>query len=120
MPGVHSDQSATTRGLPRAKLAQSRKPNPECECGHTVCYDKHMRLHITLEDELVAELDRRAGARRRSAFIGQLVSRALEDERRWDDIEAALDTIADSGHEWDDDPAAWVHSQRREDVRRSG
>ena len=85
-----------------------------------VCYDKHMRLHITLDDELVAELNQRAGARRRSAFIGQLVRRALEDERRWDDIEAALGTIADSGHDWDDDPAAWVRSQRREDVRRSG
>ena len=79
-----------------------------------------MRLHISLEDELVAELDRRAGARRRSAFIAQVVRRALEDEGRWDDIEAALGSIADSGHEWDDDPAAWVRSQRREDVRRSG
>ena len=79
-----------------------------------------MRLHIVLEDELVAELDRRAGARRRSAFIGQVIRRALEDERRWDDIESALGTIADSGHEWDDDPAAWVRGQRREDLRRSG
>ena len=73
-----------------------------------------MRLHIVLEDELVAELDRRAGARRRSAFIGQVVPRALEDERRWDDIEAALGSVADCGHEWDDDPAAWVRRQRRD------
>lgn len=79
-----------------------------------------MRLHITLEDELVAELDRRAGTRRRSAFIGQVVRRALDDERRWDDIESALGSITDSGHEWDDDPAAWVRSQRRDDVSRSG
>ena len=85
-----------------------------------VCYYAHMRLHIVLEDELVAELDRRAGARRRSAFIGQVIRRALEDERRWDDIEAALGRIADSGHDWDDDPAAWVRSQRRGDPRRSG
>ena len=27
---------------------------------------------------------------------------------RWEDIEAARGTIPDSGHEWDDDPAAWV------------
>ena len=79
-----------------------------------------MRLHIVLEDELVAELDRRAGARQRSAFIGQVIRRALEDERRWDDIEAALGTIADSGHDWDADPGAWVRSQRRGDPRRSG
>ena len=37
-----------------------------------VCYYEHMRLHIVIEDELVAELDRRAGARQRSAFIGQV------------------------------------------------
>ncbi|MGO9355626.1 MAG: ribbon-helix-helix protein, CopG family, partial [Mycobacterium sp.] len=28
-----------------------------------------MRLHITVDDELVAELDQRAGRRQRSAFI---------------------------------------------------
>ncbi|HVF76169.1 MAG TPA: hypothetical protein VM938_14120 [Acidimicrobiales bacterium] len=44
----------------------------------------------------------------------------LDDERRWDDIEAALGAIADTGHEWDDDPATWVREQRRGDVRRAG
>ena len=79
-----------------------------------------MRIHIALDDELVAELDRRAGARRRSAFVAELIKRGLEDERRWDDIEAALGSLPDSGHEWDDDPAAWVRRQRRGDDRRSG
>ena len=79
-----------------------------------------MRIHIALNDELVAELDRRAGARRRSAFVAELIKRGLEDERRWDDIEAALGSLPDSGHEWDDDPAAWVRRQRRGDGRRSG
>ena len=65
-----------------------------------------MRLHIALDDNLVAELDRRAGARRRSAYIAQAIRRALEDERRWDDIEAALGTISDTGHEWDEGPGA--------------
>ena len=51
-----------------------------------------MRLHITLDGELVAELGRRAGARRRSAFIAHSIRRALEDDQRWDEIEAALDT----------------------------
>jgi metal-responsive CopG/Arc/MetJ family transcriptional regulator len=78
-----------------------------------------MRLHITVDDALVAELDRRAGERQRSAFITELIRRGLEDERRWDDIEAALGTISDTGHEWDDDPAAWVREQRA-DPRRSG
>lgn len=79
-----------------------------------------MRIHIALDDGLVAELDRRAGARRRSAFVAELIKRGLEDERRWDDIEAALGSLPDSGHEWDDDPAAWVRRQRRGDDRRSG
>jgi len=79
-----------------------------------------MRLHIALDDALVAELDRRVGARRRSAFIAELIRRGLEDEQRWDDIEAALGQLPDSGHEWDHDPAEWVRSQRRGDRRRAG
>ena len=69
---------------------------------------------------MVAELDRRAGARRRSAFVAELIRRGLEDERRWDDIESALGSVPDSGHEWDDNPAMWVRRQRRGDERRSG
>jgi Arc/MetJ family transcription regulator len=79
-----------------------------------------MRLHISLEDDLVAELDRRVGRRRRSAFIGQTIRKALEDERRWEHIEAALAALPASGHDWDDDPGAWVRAQRHGDVRRVG
>jgi Arc/MetJ family transcription regulator len=79
-----------------------------------------MRLHISLDDELVAELDRRAGAGRRSAFIVGAVRQALEDERRWDEVEAALGAIPDHGHEWDEDPAAWVSAERRADHHRVG
>ena len=73
-----------------------------------------------MPDAMVAELDRRAGTRRRSAFIVELIRRALEDERRWDDIEAALSALPDGGHDWDDDPAEWVRRQRRGDAGRSG
>ncbi|MDE3205083.1 MAG: hypothetical protein KGQ66_12805 [Acidobacteriota bacterium] len=79
-----------------------------------------MRLHIALEDDLVAELDRRVGSRRRSAFISELIRRGLDDERRWDDIEASIGQIRYEGHEWDQDPAAWVRSQRQGDQRRVG
>lgn len=48
------------------------------------------------------------------------IQRALEDERRWDDIVAVLGKIADEGHDWDDDPALWVRRQRRGDARRVG
>lgn len=79
-----------------------------------------MRVHIALDDELVAELDRRVGPRQRSAFIATLIRRGLDDERRWDDIEASLGSLPDSGHLWDDDPAAWVRAQRHTDGRRTG
>lgn len=79
-----------------------------------------MRLHIAIDDGLVKELDRRAGPRNRSAFIAELIKRGLEDEQRWEDIEAALGTISDSGHAWDSDVAAWVQEQRSADDRRVG
>jgi hypothetical protein len=79
-----------------------------------------MRLHITLSDELVSELDRRVGARGRSAFIAGAVREALEDDRRWELIESALGSIDDQGHAWDDDPAEWVRQQRSADSSRVG
>ena len=79
-----------------------------------------MRLHIALHDDLVDEIDRRAGPWRRSALIAELVRRGLENERRWDDIEAALGGLPDTGDEWDDDPAVWVRRQRHADPHRAG
>jgi hypothetical protein len=79
-----------------------------------------MRLHITLSDELVRALDRRVGARGRSAFIAGAVREALEDEHRWELIESALGSIDGEGHDWDADPAAWVREQRNADSARVG
>lgn len=79
-----------------------------------------MRLHISLDDSIVEQLDKRVGRRRRSTFIAETLRRALDDERRWEDIEAGLGAIADGGHEWDADPAAWVRAQRRSDPARVG
>jgi metal-responsive CopG/Arc/MetJ family transcriptional regulator len=79
-----------------------------------------MRMHINLDDELVAQLDERVGARRRSAFISATVRKALEDERRWEDIESGLGALAGSEHEWDTDPAAWVRAGRVGDPVRLG
>lgn len=79
-----------------------------------------MRVHITLDDDLVAELDRRLGKRERSAFIAAAVKRALDDDTRWELIESAIGSIPDEGHEWDADPAAWVSAQRRADPARVG
>jgi metal-responsive CopG/Arc/MetJ family transcriptional regulator len=72
-----------------------------------------MRVHISLDEELVRELDEIAGERGRSAYVKEAVQQRLERDRRWRKIEAALGSIADTGHEWDEDPARWVHEQRR-------
>lgn len=79
-----------------------------------------MRVHITLEDELIRDLDTRVGSRRRSAFIAGAVRQALEDERRWELIESALGSIESEGHSWDLDAAGWVRQQRRADPARVG
>jgi plasmid stability protein len=79
-----------------------------------------MRVHVNLDDDLVRELDERAGVRGRSAYIAATLQRALDDERRWEDIAAAAGALADRGHDWDSDPAAWVRAQRRSDRDRIG
>lgn len=79
-----------------------------------------MRVHITMDDELVAELDRRVGPRERSKFVNAAVRRALDEARRWELIERGFAVLADEGHEWDEDPAAWVRAQRFGDTTRVG
>ena len=76
-----------------------------------------MRVHITLDEEDIRRLDARVGARRRSRFIAEAVRRALDDEHRWESIDAAIGSIPDGGHDWDDDAADWVRRQRHADPR---
>jgi Arc/MetJ family transcription regulator len=78
-----------------------------------------MRLHIHLDDSLVAELDDAVGQRQRSAYIGRAVRRLLDEDKRRIALRASLGSIDDVGHEWDDDPAEWVRQQRSDD-RRAG
>lgn len=79
-----------------------------------------MRLHISLDEELVGELDSRAGVRGRSAYIEATLRRALDDERRWEQIESAVGALGEADHDWDDDAAHWVRSQRAIDPGRVG
>jgi metal-responsive CopG/Arc/MetJ family transcriptional regulator len=73
-----------------------------------------------LDDDIVRALDGRVGRRQRSTFIAAAVRRALDDERRWEDIEAAVGALSDADDAWDVDPAAWVRRQRTADARRVG
>jgi hypothetical protein len=79
-----------------------------------------MRIHIVLPEEVVRDLDRRVGPRGRGAFIVRAVEQALGDEHRWELIESSLGSIVEGGHEWDEDPSAWVRRQRRLEERRVG
>jgi metal-responsive CopG/Arc/MetJ family transcriptional regulator len=79
-----------------------------------------MRVHISLDDELVRRLDERVGSRARSSFIAEAVRTALDDEDRWSLIRSSIGAIPATGHEWDSDPSEWVHAQRRSDDRRVG
>ena len=79
-----------------------------------------MRVHIELEDDLLAEVDKLAGSRGRSAFVRSAIQTAVRQANRRSHLEAAAGSISDHGHEWDDDPGAWVRQQRHADARRAG
>ena len=79
-----------------------------------------MRVHLELDDALVAQIDQRTGARNRNRFIRDAIAAALDESARWDLVLSARGAIADAGHEWDKDPAAWVSRQRRADADRVG
>jgi len=77
-------------------------------------------MHLLLDDELLTELDRRAGSQGRSAFVAKLIARGLEDERRRNEIESALGSQPDTGHDGSEHPGEWVRRQRHGDAKRSG
>lgn len=79
-----------------------------------------MRVHISLDEDLVRELDEIAGERGRSAYIEEAIKQRVDRERRWRKIWSAIGSISDEGHPWDPDVAKWVHDSRREDPRRVG
>ncbi len=76
-----------------------------------------MRVHVWLDEDLVEDLDRLVGPRRRSPFIAEAVRKELDQRRRWEKIRSAFGSIADTGHPWDPDVARWVHESRRAEER---
>lgn len=78
-----------------------------------------MRMHIEVDDALIAEVDRVVGSRGRSAYVRQAIERALREDQRWAALESAAGAIGED-HEWDADPGAWVRRQRQADSRRVG
>ncbi|MCL1587745.1 MAG: ribbon-helix-helix domain-containing protein [Actinomycetia bacterium] len=78
-----------------------------------------MRIHIVLDDDLIAAIDQRAGERTRSEYIASVLRAAIDNEQRWDEVEAGLGVLAGIEHDWDVDPAASVRLQRS-NSRRTG
>ncbi len=79
-----------------------------------------MRMHIEMDDILVAQVDELAGAWGRSAFVRRAIEQAVQLEQRWNALRSSAGAVAGEGHDWDVDPAAWVRDQRRADPRRAG
>lgn len=79
-----------------------------------------MRMHIELDDRLVAAVDEITGSRGRSAFVREAIARAVREHQHWEHLDRAAGAIEDGGHDWDADPAAWVRAQRQADPRRAG
>jgi metal-responsive CopG/Arc/MetJ family transcriptional regulator len=77
-------------------------------------------MHIELDDDVVRQVDAFAGDRGRSRFVREAVLAALDQRRRAELVRSARGTIAETGHDWDRDPAAWVRAQRRAQGRRVG
>lgn len=80
----------------------------------------HMRVHIQLDDPIVAEIDAIAGPRRLSAFVRNAVLAAVDRYRCARPLRQAAGALGNSEHEWDDDPAMWVSRQRSADPQRVG
>ena len=71
-----------------------------------------MRVHLSLDDDLMHELDQRVSVRGRSTFVATAIRAALTRQTRLESLTAAVGSIGDQGHDWDDDPARWVREQR--------
>lgn len=77
-------------------------------------------MHIMVEDDLVERIDRLAGERGRSGWIVNVLRERLDTEERRAVLLAELGTFSATGHDWDDDPEAWVRAQRSTDPARVG
>lgn len=77
-----------------------------------MCQHGTVGIRLTRDPDLVAQLDVLVGPPHRSRFIAEAVRRALDNDHRWELIESAIGAVPDGGHDWDDDPGAWVHQQR--------
>ena len=77
--------------------------------GYSMC----MRLHITLDGDLVREVDRLAGSRGRSRFIREAVEREIDLRRRRAALERAIGGAPDFAP-WM--TPEWISEQRKRET----
>ena len=80
-----------------------------------------VRTHVVLPPDLVDEVDRRVGPRRRSQFFADAAVEKLARLRLAEAAEQAAGSLADlptPGWETPESAASWVHSSRRHDDER--
>lgn len=76
---------------------------------------EQVRTHVLLPRELVDEIDRRVGPRRRSEFIARATRRVLDVEERLTTFDAFVGSLEDMeipGWETPESAAEWVRQQR--------
>ena len=77
-----------------------------------------MPKHVTLPEELIEEIDRVAGARKRSRFVEEAVRERLQREARSAARKSTAGSLRDEDYpDWESPEAVaeWVHNLRRED-----
>jgi hypothetical protein len=76
-----------------------------------------VRAHVVLPKELVDEVDRLVGHRKRSAYLAAVLAEALKRERLGRALESTAGYLADSHPEWDtpEKVSAWVRELRAAD-----
>ena len=72
-----------------------------------------MRIHITLDEELVKTIDGIAGKRGRSAFIRDAVAAEAERQRKMQSFWAAVEMPGEGVEPWM--TAEWIAEDRRRD-----
>jgi hypothetical protein len=80
-----------------------------------------MRTHVVLPTELVAEVDRVAGARRRSRFVEVAIREHLRRMRLSMALRETAGALKDEDYpDWDtpEKTSAWVRDRRKEDDER--
>ena len=70
-----------------------------------------MRIHITLDEELVKTIDEIAGKRGRSAFIRDAVAQEAERQRKMKSFWKAVEMPGDALEPWM--TAEWISEERK-------